>query len=107
VRIWRRGCIIRADFLNDIVSQYTAQTPNLMTIPFFSNLAGAKMEDWRKVVASCAFVAIPEPLFGSTLNDFDACARERLPANAIQGLGDFFGAPASECMGRSGSFHAI
>jgi 6-phosphogluconate dehydrogenase len=36
--IWRRGCIIRADFLNDIASNYTAHTPNLMMIPFFTNL---------------------------------------------------------------------
>jgi 6-phosphogluconate dehydrogenase len=58
-------------------------------------------------VASCALAAIPAPLFGSTLNDFDAYARERLPVNVIQGLGDFFGAHTSECMDRSDSFHAI
>jgi 6-phosphogluconate dehydrogenase len=39
-RIWTRGCIIHADFLNDIASRYIAHTPNLMMIPFFTNLMG-------------------------------------------------------------------
>jgi 6-phosphogluconate dehydrogenase len=106
-RIWRGGCIIRADFLNDIASHYTAQTPNLMTISFFLNLMDQKIESWRKVVAACALAAIPAPLFASTLNYFDAYTRERLPANLIQGLRDFFGAHTYERVDRPGSFHTI
>jgi 6-phosphogluconate dehydrogenase len=78
-----------------------------MMIPFFTNLMSAKIEGWRKVMASCALAPIPAPLFVSILNYFDAQARKRLPANVIQGLGDFFGAHTSECMDRPGSFHAI
>jgi 6-phosphogluconate dehydrogenase len=83
VRIWRGGCIIHEGFLNNILSHSTVQTPNLMTIPFFTNLMNAKIEPWRKVVASWSFAGIFAPLFGSTSNDFDAYARERLLANVI------------------------
>jgi 6-phosphogluconate dehydrogenase len=58
-------------------------------------------------MASCALVAISAPLFESTVNYFDTYARERLPVNVIQGLGEFFNAHICEFMDRSGSFHAI
>jgi 6-phosphogluconate dehydrogenase len=106
-RVWRGGCIIRADFLNDIASHYTAQTTNLITIPFFRKQIDGKIESWRKVVASCALGSIPAPLFASTLNYFDGYARERLPANVIQGLRDFFGAHTYERVDKPGTFHTI
>jgi 6-phosphogluconate dehydrogenase len=78
-----------------------------MMIPFFTNLMGVKIEGWRKVVASCALATIPAPLFGSTLNYFDAHTRERLPTNVIQGLRGFFGAHIYEPVDRPESLHAI
>jgi 6-phosphogluconate dehydrogenase len=84
MRIWGGGCIIRADFLNDIASHYTTQMPNLMMIPLFTNLMGAKIETWGKVATSSALAAISLPLFGSILNYFDADAKERLPADVFR-----------------------
>jgi 6-phosphogluconate dehydrogenase len=66
-----------------------------MMIPFFT-IRWVKHDGWRKVVASCALVAIPAPLFGSTLNRLDTYTRERLQVNVIQGIDDFFNAYTSE-----------
>jgi 6-phosphogluconate dehydrogenase len=78
-----------------------------MMIPFFTNLTDAKIESWRKVMASWSLTAIPGPLFGLTLNDFDTYARELLPADVIQGLRDLFVTHIYECMDKSGSVHTI
>jgi 6-phosphogluconate dehydrogenase len=67
----------------------------------------ATIESWLKVMASCALAAVPAPLFGSPLNYFDACAREALPTNAIQGLRNFLDVHTYERVERPGSFHAI
>jgi 6-phosphogluconate dehydrogenase len=78
-----------------------------MTIPFFTNLTDAKIESWKKVMASWSLTAIPAPPFRLTLNYFNTYARELLPADAIQGLRDLFVARIYECADRSGSFHTI
>jgi 6-phosphogluconate dehydrogenase len=93
--------------MNDILSHCTAQTANFMAIPFFTNLMNAKIESWTKALASCSLAAIPAPLFGSALNYFDAEARERLAANVIQELRDFFGTHISERVDRPDSLHTI
>lgn len=104
-RIWRGGCIIRADFLNDISAHYTADVKNLLTIPHFIQQMETKITGWRKIVACCALQGIPVPLYASTLSYFDSYSRAQLPANLIQGLRDFFGAHTYERVDKSGNFH--
>lgn len=104
-RIWRNGCIIRAEFLNEIALHYDVDTPNLMTTPHFVELMKPRISSWRKLVASCSIHGIPVPLYASTLSYFDAYSSERLPANLIQGLRDFFGAHTYERTDKSGHFH--
>lgn len=104
-RIWREGCIIRADFLNDIADHYTADTHSLLIIPHFVELMKTKVGSWRKIVAGCALQGVPIPLYGSTLSYFDAMSSAHLPANLIQGLRDFFGAHTYERVDKAGHFH--
>jgi 6-phosphogluconate dehydrogenase len=92
---------------SQIASHYTVQIPNFITIPLFTTLLGAKIDSWRKVVASCALVTIPVQPFGSTLNYFDAHARVGQPANAIHGFRNFFGAPAFEHADNLDGFYTI
>lgn len=104
-RIWRGGCIIRADFLNIITARYNNDTKNLMCIEHFSKALESRLAQWRKVLAATTCTGIPSPLIASTLAYFDSYTSERLPAYLIQGLRDFFGAHTYERTDKEGSFH--
>lgn len=97
-RIWRGGCIIRAQFLNRITEAYEADADlsNLMLAPFFTEVLNAGQQDWREVVALAAVNGIPVPSFGGSLSYYDAYRAERLPANLLQAQRDFFGAHTYE-----------
>ena len=60
---------------------------------------------WRRVVGVAVDRGIPVPAFSSSLADYDAYRRERLPANLVQGLRDYFGAHTYKRIDREGSFH--
>ena len=108
-RIWRGGCIIRAQFLNRIVEAY-ATTPASSTL-----LDGAVLRRRRRrrrgrvarVVVVAAPSGIPAPAFSSALAYYDALASERLPAALIQGQRDFFGAHTYRRVDRDGTFHTL
>ena len=106
--IWRAGCIIRADFLEDITRAYHSD-PGLEDLAedgFFADALTGASPAWRTVVASAATAGIPVPAYGSALSYFDSMRSERLPANLIQAQRDFFGAHTFERVDRPrGEFH--
>ncbi|MDQ6885003.1 MAG: NADP-dependent phosphogluconate dehydrogenase [Candidatus Dormibacteraeota bacterium] len=106
-RIWRGGCIIRAKFLNRITEAYGehAEVKNLLLEPYFRDAIGQAQDPWRRVIALAVQAGIPVPAFSSSLAYYDAYRRERLPANLIQGLRDYFGAHTYHRIDREGSFH--
>jgi 6-phosphogluconate dehydrogenase len=96
--IWRAGCIIRADFLEDITSAYL-ESPALADMTesrFFSAALEQAEPGWRKVVAAAVASGLPIPAYASALSYFDSMRSERLPANLIQAQRDFFGAHTFE-----------
>ncbi len=97
-RIWRGGCIIRAQFLNRITEAYEADASltNLMLVPFFTKILNNSQQDWREVVALAVVNGIPIPSFGGSLSYYDAYRAERVPANLLQAQRDFFGAHTYE-----------
>lgn len=104
-RCWRGGCIIRAAFLNDVSDKYTQATKNLLNIPFFSQAVEDRIQSLRKIVLVASLKGFPAPLFSSCLSYFDSYISDRLPANIIQGLRDFFGAHTYERIDKEGKFH--
>jgi 6-phosphogluconate dehydrogenase len=106
-RIWRGGCIIRARFLNRITEAYGAHSDlkNLLLVPDFRDTMTRAQQEWRRVVGVAVQSGIPAPAFSSALAYYDAYRRDRLPANLIQGLRDYFGAHTYRRMDRQGSFH--
>jgi 6-phosphogluconate dehydrogenase len=106
-RIWRGGCIIRARFLNRITEAYAAETgiKNLLLVPYFRDAIASAQDAWRRVVGVAVERGIPVPAFSSSLSYYDAYRRERLPANLVQGLRDYFGAHTYRRIDRAGSFH--
>lgn len=108
-RIWRGGCIIRADLLEDIMVAYETdhELPNLLLDPKFRQLIMARQADWRAVVAAAASVGIPASGLATSLGYFDAYRRARLPANLIQAQRDYFGAHTYERVDAPGTYHTV
>ncbi|TMC26554.1 MAG: NADP-dependent phosphogluconate dehydrogenase [Chloroflexi bacterium] len=106
-RIWRGGCIIRARFLNRITDAYAAEggIKNLLLVPYFRDAIASTQDAWRRVIGVAVERGIPVPAFSSSLAYYDAYRRERLPANLVQGLRDYFGAHTYRRIDRAGSFH--
>ena len=106
-KIWRGGCIIRAQFLHRITEAYERDPglANLMLDPFFQDVLERAQESWRHVVASASTVGFPVPAFSSALSYFDSYRRDKLPANLIQAQRDYFGAHTYERTDKEGSFH--
>lgn len=108
-KIWRGGCIIRAQFLNRIADAYATgdELPVLLTAPYFVEALGRAQDAWRHVVQAAAGAGIPAPAFSSSLSYYDGLRAERLPAALIQGQRDFFGAHTYKRIDKDGTFHTL
>ena len=96
--MWRGGCIIRSQFLNDIKQAYT-QNPeleNLLLADFFIDAMKQAEAGWRQAVILGIQLGIPTPAFSSALAYFDGYRTEHLPANLLQAQRDYFGAHSYE-----------
>jgi len=106
-KIWRGGCIIRAQFLNRIADAYaeTPDLPVLMAAPYFAEAITRAQAAWRRVVVAAAQAGIPAPAFSSSLSYYDGIRADRLPAALVQGQRDFFGAHTYKRIDKPGTFH--
>jgi 6-phosphogluconate dehydrogenase len=96
--LWRAGCIIRAEFLEDMTTAYR-ETPDLEDLAqatFFAEALKSAEPSWRRVVAGAATSGIPAPAYSSALSYFDGNRSKRLPADLIQAQRDYFGAHTYE-----------
>ncbi len=100
--MWRGGCIIRSQFLNDIKKAYDKQPnlKNLLLDEFFVNAISQADAGWRKTVMQGIELGIPTPAFGSALSYYDGYRTARLPANLLQAQRDYFGAHTYERIDR-------
>ncbi len=108
-RIWRAGCIIRAQFLNRITEAYRAQPdlPLLISAPYFTEALVSAQSAWRDVIHRAVDAGVPVPAFASSLAYYDQIRRDRLPASVIQGQRDFFGAHTYRRVDKQGVFHTL
>jgi 6-phosphogluconate dehydrogenase len=107
-RIWRAGCIIRAELLDDITNAYRreADLSNLLVDDEFKQAVQSRQDQWRFAVKTAIDLGIPVPAMSASLAYFDAYRSERLPANLIQAQRDYFGAHTFERVDKEGVFHA-
>ncbi len=105
--IWRGGCIIRADLLEDIrtAMKTNPQLPNLMVDPHLAGLLMERHSDLREIVRTGITLGIPVTALASSLGYFDSYRSGWLPANLIQALRDNFGSHTYERIDREGTFH--
>lgn len=106
-RIWKAGCIIRADLLDPIMKAFDddPELGNLMLSPYFVDDVNAGMPSLRSALRAAIAFGIPAPAMSAAVNYFDTIRQTELPANLIQGLRDYFGAHTYQRTDREGTFH--
>jgi 6-phosphogluconate dehydrogenase len=106
-KIWRAGCIIRANLLGDIMDAYRRDPAlvNLLLDESFRAAVESRQTAWRKVVSAAVEMGIPVLALSASLAYFDAYRSERLPANLTQAQRDYFGAHTYRRVDREGVFH--
>ena len=106
-RMWRGGCIIRAQLLAGIQAALARDVnlPNLMVDPGFAEELNARHMAWRRIVTLAIASGIATPALSSSLAYYDQYRRGSLPANLVQAQRDFFGGHTFERSDMSGTFH--
>ncbi|MFD1410785.1 NADP-dependent phosphogluconate dehydrogenase [Lapidilactobacillus gannanensis] len=105
--IWRAGCIIRAQFLQEITSAYEKdpKLQNLLLDPYFTDIAMKYQAAVRDIVTLAVKNGVPTPVLSSAINYFDSYRAQVLPANIIQAQRDYFGAHTYKRNDREGIYH--
>lgn len=108
-RIWRAGCIIRAQFLNRISDAYDSgsMTSSLVFDPYFEKSLTEAQDAWRTVIAKAVLGGVPTPAFSSSLAYYDGLRSKRLPAALIQAQRDYFGSHTYGRVDCPGVFHTL
>ncbi|XRF77957.1 hypothetical protein OGM84_09720 [Pediococcus acidilactici] len=106
-KIWRAGCIIRAQFLQNITDAFdkNPELSNLLMDDYFQEIAKKYQDAVREVVALAVKAGIPVPAFSAAVAYYDSYRSEVLPANLLQAQRDYFGAHTYERVDRDGIFH--
>lgn len=105
--LWRGGCIIRAELLEDIRKAYEHKPalPNLLLDKVYADALRALLPAIRNMVKCAVDAGIPVPATMASLSYYESYRREWLPANLIQAQRDYFGAHTYERTDREGVFH--
>jgi 6-phosphogluconate dehydrogenase len=100
--VWRAGCIIRSAFLSKIKEAFdrNPKLSNLLLDDYFHGVIDRCQGPWRRVVAQAVAAGVPVPAFSTALSFYDGYRSERLPANLLQALRDYFGAHTYERVDR-------
>ncbi|MFK4899177.1 NADP-dependent phosphogluconate dehydrogenase [Lactococcus petauri] len=106
-QIWRAGCIIRAEFLQNITDAFDkdADLENLLLDEYFIDITQRYQAAVRDVVSLAVQAGIPVPTFTSAISYYDSYRSANLPANLIQAQRDYFGAHTYERTDMDGIFH--
>mmetsp|Transcript_24406 Transcript_24406/g.56839 ORF Transcript_24406/g.56839 Transcript_24406/m.56839 type:complete len:488 (-) Transcript_24406:1379-2842(-) len=106
-RMWRGGCIIRAQLLSKIQDALARDTSlaNLMVDPTFAAELNSRQASWRRITTLCIASGIASPAMTGSLAYFDQYRRASLPASLVQAQRDFFGGHTYERTDKEGTFH--
>jgi 6-phosphogluconate dehydrogenase len=96
-KVWRDGCIIRSDMLNEMADALSgSDTPLMIFAEPFATIVKESEAALRKTVGCATAAGIPVPALSAALNWFDMIRTKRTSANIIQAQRDFFGAHGFE-----------
>jgi len=100
--MWREGCIIRAAFLETIRDAYRDDPglEDLLLAPAFTAALAGSHDGWRRTIGRAVAAGLPVPAYSTALGFYDSLRTDRLPANLVQALRDYFGAHTYERVDR-------
>ncbi|QCI18669.1 NADP-dependent phosphogluconate dehydrogenase [Buchnera aphidicola] len=106
-KIFRAGCIIRANFLEKIIDAFDMDNNiiNLLLTPYFSKISNEYEKSLRNIVIYGIKYGIPIPAFTSAISYYDSYRTASSSANLIQAQRDYFGAHTYKRNDKIGYFH--
>jgi 6-phosphogluconate dehydrogenase len=106
-KIWRAGCIIRSEILNEIVHAFNdnPQLEHLYLAPGLNSEIQEAAEAGRCMAILALENGVPTPTLLASIAYFDALKSNNLSTRLIQAQRDFFGAHTYERTDRIGIFH--
>jgi 6-phosphogluconate dehydrogenase len=92
-RIWKGGCIIRAQLLDKIKQAYHREPdlPNLLLDADFKEWVLEAQPRWRETISMAQSLGIPVAAMSASLAYFDSYRTANLPQNLTQAQRDYFG----------------
>lgn len=107
--IWRAGCILRSDLLDDLATALRADPlqDRLILTPTIIGLLNTNVAALRAVVAGAVQAGLPVPSLAAGLSWYDSMRQARGTANLIQAQRDFFGAHGFARIDQPGRFHGV
>ena len=107
-RVWRGGCIIRADLLETFREAFRADAdlPNLLVAPPVTEALTGHRGALRRAVVLGAQAGVPTPCLSASLAYLDSYRSEWLPANLVAAQRDYFGAHTFARVDEEGMHHA-
>lgn len=106
-RVWRGGCIVRADLLRPVAESLDAAPGlgNLLMAPAIAERLARGIADLRRIVSVGVIHGVSLPCMASALGYFDAYGDTRLWTVLVQAQRDRFGQHGFERNDRQGKFH--
>jgi 6-phosphogluconate dehydrogenase len=103
-RIWKEGCIIRAQFLDRVRDAFAenSKLELLALAPSFRKDLEERMPGFRNVVSSALSAGLAVPGLSASLGYFDTLTTARGSANLIQAQRDYFGSHTYERLDEPG-----
>lgn len=97
-KLWKAGCIIRSAFLDKIAMAFNKNKDlsNLLLDAYFKDEIIKREASLREIISHSVLNGVSTPALSSSLAYLDGYRTERLPANLLQGLRDYFGAHTYE-----------
>ena len=105
--IWQNGCIIKSEFLKELVKTYTDEPAleNVLLSNHFVKDIKEGIDALRDLVIQAKLCGLYIPVLNSTLDYFDGMSSEVLSTNMVQAQRDYFGAHTYERVDKEGTFH--
>jgi len=102
--IWRQGCIIRSDFLDEITKAFSLNKSleSLVMAPFFQKAIQDHLRDLREVVKEMTAMGIAAPCLSTALSFIDGYTTQKGVGTVIQALRDAFGSHQVELTTKPG-----
>jgi 6-phosphogluconate dehydrogenase len=104
--IWRQGCIIRSDFLDEITQAFNQNKTldSLIMAPFFQKAVQDHLKDLRDVVKEMCSLGIAAPCLSTALAFIDGYTTQKGVGTVIQALRDAFGSHTVELTTKPGEY---